>query len=394
MPELSEIVGQDEAVARLQRAMAGSRMPHAYLFVGPDGVGRRTTAVALAKTLLCEKGKRGTDPLSAPAPGQPGGQRTDGEKGVCPLFSCGTCPDCRMVDAGSHPDFHLVYKELARYHEEKRIRDSVMQDLGIDVIRSFLIAPAYRSGSRGRGKVFVVLEAELMSRDAQNALLKTLEEPPPLTTIILIAERAEEMLPTTLSRCSIVRFGPLPRDFVVGRLVEKNIAKQEAQFWAAFTDGSLGRALELADRGMYPVKCDMIQRLAELGPAGAADLGAHLAKVMEKLADQEVAAVQQAEGAALSKTLASRKAAAAMLQLIAGAVHDALALKSGAAMPVVHADQPDAIQALARRFEPAQLAQIIEQLSEYEELLWRNVNPKIVWDNVVITCASAAPLGI
>jgi DNA polymerase III gamma/tau subunit len=115
---------------------------------------------------------------------------------------------------------------------------------------------------------------------------------------------------------------------------------------------------------------------------------------MEKLADQEVAAVQQAEGAALSKTLASRKATAAMLQLIAGAVHDALALKSGAAMPVVHADQPDAIQALARRFEPAQLAQIIEQLSEYEELLWRNVNPKIVWDNVVITCASAAPLGI
>ena len=381
MLELSDIIGQDAAVARLLGAMAGQRMPHAFLFAGDDGVGRRTTALALARTLLCE------------APMTPGDERNESPGPDAPLRqACGQCTSCRMMDAGSHPDFLLVYKELAQYHDDPKVRSRVMQGLGIDVIRSFLIAPAGRSASQGRGKVFVVLEADLMSIAAQNSLLKTLEEPPDGVTIILISRRPEQLLPTTLSRCSMVRFGPLPREFVERKLLEANVPADEARFWSVYTGGSAGRALKLAADGMYEVKRDLLDRLAALTGAGDVELSEHLAKVTDDLAKQVVAAAKKDDGAALSKKLASRRAAGAMLELIASAFRDALARATGAEMPAVHADQPQAVAALAGRFDPTQLAEVLEQLSEYERLLWRNVNPKVVWDNVVITCASAAPL--
>ena len=374
MLELSDIIGQAPAVGRLQRAMAGGRVPHALLFAGPDGVGRRTTAVALGRTLLCEAPET-SGPAEAPF-----------------RQACGQCSSCRMMDADSHPDFHMVYKELARYHDEQKVRERVMQDLGIPVIRSFLIGPARRSPSQGRGKVFVVLEAELMNITAQNALLKTLEEPPDGVTIILICRLPEQLLPTTRSRCAMVRFGPLPASFVRDKLIESGVAPDEAKFWSAYTAGAVGRALHLAGAGMYQIKRDILDRLAALGPGGDAELGEHLVKVTDDLAGQDVAEAKRRDGAVLSKQLASRRAASGMLELIASAFVDALRQASGAGVPVVHADQPGLVEALVRRFDSTRLADIIRQLSEFERLLWRNVSAKTIWDNVVITCASAAPL--
>ena len=370
MIELCDIVGQDAAVGRLVRAMDSLRMPHAFLFAGPRGVGRRTTAVAFARTLLCG------EPVTGPAG----------------RHACGQCHDCTMQAADSHPDFHLVYKELARYHDDIKVRGSVMQGLGIPVIKSFLIDPAYRAASRGRGKVFVVREADLMSTEAQNASLKTLEEPPPGVTIILLCQRPEQMLPTTQSRCSTVRFGPLPRDFVAGKLAEQGTAPGEADFWAGYTEGSVGRALRLAERGFYEVKREVIEQLAAMGPAGDAALGERLTAITDKLATSAVSESMQADGTSLSKALASRQAAGAMLELIASAFRDAMRLATGARGPLVHSDQSQAVAALARGHDPTALAEIIEQLSQYERLLWRNVNAKIIWDNAVITCATAAPL--
>ncbi|HAU38332.1 MAG TPA: hypothetical protein DCX07_11550 [Phycisphaerales bacterium] len=375
MIECSDIVGQDEAVARIQRAMSQSRMPHAYLFAGPDGVGRRTTAIALARTLLCPQ------PVSVAA-------------GRSFRQACGKCPDCRMVEAGSHPDFHPVYKELAAYHDDSEVRDRVMQSLSIGVIQQFLIDAVGRSSTRGRGKVFVVEEAELMTHEAQNALLKTLEEPPPGVTIILICEKPEELLPTTLSRCSLVRFSLLPREFVAGKLAEAGVAADEARFWAAFTQGSVGRAMALSGAGMYEVKREVLSRLAGLPPAGDVELGEQLAERSDKLAETAVAASRKAEGPTLAKTLASRQSAGTMLELIASAYRDALALRTGAELEIIHADQRRQLDSLATRFTPEQLAGIIESLSECERLLWRNVNPRIVWDNAVLACASGTALRV
>ena len=158
--------------------------------------------------------------------------------------------------------------------------------------------------------------------------------------------------------------------------------------WAAFTSGSLGRAMTLDRRGMYEMKLDVLGKLASLPPAGDSVLGAELSTMADKLAAAEIAEVKQDEGAELAKTLASRRAAGAMLELIAGAFRDAMALATNSDRPLAYGDQLEALRAIAGRFAPTQLARIIEYLSRFEQLLWRNVNPKLVWDNVVITCAS------
>jgi DNA polymerase-3 subunit delta' len=385
MIDLLDIVGQDVAIGTIQRMLGGRRRAHGLLFVGPEGVGRRTTGVALAATLLCGQPRR-----------QPNAGRLADLAADAPLRRpCGQCADCRMMAAGTHPDFHLVYKELARYHENAAVRGRVMQDLGIPVIKAFLLDPAYRAAARGRGKVFVVREAELMSADAQNALLKTLEEPPPGVTIVLLCRDAASLLPTTLSRTWPVRFGPLPADFIRGKLAEAGVGEQEAAFWAVFTDGSAGRALRLAAAGMYAMKTELLDKLAgAVAGRGTGELADLLVRQMEDLAAKNVAEVKEAEGADMAKTLASRRAAALLLELMGAAFRDALTVASGAGRELAHADQRQVIDLLTRRFGPAELAEVLEQLAQYEELLWRNVNPKTVWDNVAVSCAFAAPLRV
>ena len=382
MIELLDIVGQDAAAGLIQRALGGNRQPHAYLFAGPSGVGRRTTAVALGRTLLCDNVQAQSN----------NGKLHDLDADHLVRQACGACHSCRMIEAGTNPDFQMVYKELARYHDDSKVRDRVMQDLGIPVIKSFLIDPANRSSAGGRGKVFIVQESELLSIDAQNALLKTLEEPPPGVRIILICRWPDRMLPTTLSRCWIVRFGPLPAAFVRKKLLEAHVSEPEAAFWAGFTEGSIGRALKLAAQDMYAIKRDVLTRLSNLSAAGGAELSEHLVKLTDNLSGQAIADAKAADGADLAKTLASRQAAGMVLELIASAYRDALTISTGSPRPRVHADQPEVPSALAERFEATELAEIIEQLAEYERLLWRNVNPKTVWDNVGITCVSAADL--
>jgi len=384
MIHLSDIVGQDAAVDRLRKAMELARLPHALLFWGPTGVGKQTVARALAAAMLCSR------------PRQPEG-------------GCGRCDDCRMLAAGTHPDYQLVYKELAAFHEDASVRDRVMQELSIDVIRSFLIAQSAWAPKSGRAKIFVVQDAELMSAEAQNSLLKTLEEPPPRVTIILLTQRPEELLPTTRSRCSLVRFGPLPAEFVTGKLREVGVGDDEARFWAGFSGGSAGEALRLSaerlDRpgakkdeppvGLYMVKRGLLPILADAG--GDADLAKVLSDLAEALAVSAGKNAKAAYGVELSKLLATRQGSAVVLQLLASVFRDALRVRCAAGeppAPLIHADQPREIEAVATRFSPDQLADVLDQLAEYERLLWRNVNPKVLWDNAAITLASAAPMRV
>ncbi len=366
MIELDEIIGQEEAIGRLMSNMSAGRMPHALLFAGPCGVGRCTTAVALAKLLLCKT--PAVDLIGRPK-------------------ACNKCDSCRLMNAGTHPDFAIVKKELARYHEDASVRSRVMQDLGIDVIRSFLIDPAYQAASMGRGRIFVVEETDLMSIAAQNSLLKTLEEPPAGVTIILLTDKPDQLLPTTRSRCAFLRFVPLPHDFVIARLVENEVSQEEAQFWAAFTDGSVGLALEYAKQNFYPVKRELISDIARLAE-GYVPLGDDWSKIADSLADAQVGVVKKEANANLSKNLAMRQVTGIMLRLIAGAFADALTLATGSTPPLMHADQSQEIQRIAKNHRAADLAMIIERLSEYERLLWRNVNAKTVWDNAAISCSA------
>ncbi|MFI4854715.1 MAG: ATP-binding protein [Phycisphaerales bacterium JB065] len=193
--DLDRVIGQERAVSQLRSAIESRRLHHAWIFVGASGVGKRTTAEAFATLLL--------DPDASPD--------LTGRVGVDPEG-----PVARLMRARTHPDYHLITKELAAYSEHDATRRAKQRNIPLAVLQEYLIEPAQLAGSGRSGamasKVFVVDEAELMrsgSNEGQNAILKTLEEPPAGTIIILITSREEALLPTIRSRCQRVRFDSL-----------------------------------------------------------------------------------------------------------------------------------------------------------------------------------------
>jgi DNA polymerase III delta' subunit len=170
---LDAIQGQPRAVEQLRRALASDRVAHALAFVGPAGSGRATTALAFAAALLCPRG------------------------------GCGTCRACALVERRQHPDLHVIVPT------PPRDRPKGPRAIRIDDIRALERQAALKPAEAAR-KVFIVDEAERMTEDTPEAFLKTLEEPPPRTVLILILPRLLSVPATVLSRCQVVRF--LPRD--------------------------------------------------------------------------------------------------------------------------------------------------------------------------------------
>lgn len=233
---LLEVQHQGFAQRIVRRAVTRDRVPHAYLFHGPDGVGKELFARGLAQLLLCESAvDHKIDPSAASAVGA-----TDIRAG------CGRCSDCRLTAAGTHPDLHVIYRQLNRDHPDADVRKRKALDIGVDVMRHFVINKVGLTPHRGRAKVFVIREADRITTQAQNALLKTLEEPPGTTYLVLLVELLDLLLPTTLSRCQTVRFDALPAAFVFEKLTElrPKLDESSRRWYARAAEGSMGRALE------------------------------------------------------------------------------------------------------------------------------------------------------
>src|SRR3954454_10455421 len=222
MSAFKHIFGQDAAIDWLSRAYRADRLPHSMIFAGPTGVGESPTARGLGKLFLCGK----------PAD----------------LSPCGKCESCRVFDAGNHPDWHVVTKELIRYHDKTGKSKGI--NLGIEVVRAEIVDPAGRKPVMGRGKVFVIEQAEVMTAQSQNALLKTLEEPAGRALIVLLTDQAGSLLPTIRSRCQTVRFAALDVNRVAAELHQRGIDKATAARAAALAGGSLGVALKWIEDGV------------------------------------------------------------------------------------------------------------------------------------------------
>jgi len=233
------IDGHDAIAARFAAAEARGRIAGSYLFVGPPGVGKGTFALALAKSLACER----------VGPG---------------LVACGGCASCVQADAGSHPDIDVVRKpddrstiplDLLIGDDEHRMR----QGLCWRILLKPALAPR---------KIAVIMDADHFSDEAANCLLKTLEEPPDGAAIILVGTALERQLPTIRSRCQVIRFGPLPADVVCGILERESAAagtpvdRATLDRVAAAAEGSLARARLLLDPDVTAFRSRLFDLLA------------------------------------------------------------------------------------------------------------------------------------
>jgi DNA polymerase-3 subunit delta' len=200
----SDIKGQDKAIEFLNAAIKNGKIAHAYVFGGPNGCGRSLLARNFAKALNCE------DKDKAP---------------------CDHCSSCRKIDRDIHPDVKWIRKD----DRSRQIKIGQIRE-----IESQIILRPYE----GHYKVFIIVEAELMNIEASNSFLKTLEEPPQNSVLILIVERPKDLLPTIASRCQAMRLGPMRTSELSSVLMSKyGMVKEKAEFISKISEGRLGKAI-------------------------------------------------------------------------------------------------------------------------------------------------------
>ena len=367
---IKEIFCQDKAIGILQRAWACDKMSHAYIFAGPEGVGKFKTACEWAKLLLCES------PVS-----------------IAEDFidSCNRCRSCELFAAGSHPDFNHIYKELIEFTKDGKNKNTPVE-LPIAVIREFLIAKVSAKPTFSKKKVFVVAEAERLNNASQNALLKVLEEPPAYCSIILLCTRLEKLLPTTKSRSRIIRFGPIDEQRIIDKLKESGLDETDTKYFARFAQGSLGSAcnwvrLQAAEANFYQTKRELIDSLAKYNYPDSLELANWILSE-----NKRIAAIWSKLEKKVSKTDINRRGAKAVIGVIVSALHDAMKLNIDQQMEMINFDQKEKIKTIASRFDTELLAERIVKACESVRWIESNVNEKLIFEQLLLSIASCAIL--
>lgn len=365
---IKDIFCQARAINSLQRAFAVGRLAHAYIFAGPDGVGKFTTAREWAKVLLCN-------------------DRTEEQTDIGRFFdSCGKCDSCTAFDNATHPDYNHIRKELVQFTKKGKGKKPPV-DMPIDVIREFLIDRAPVRPMMSEFTVFIIRQAERLNPNSQNALLKVLEEPPAHCFIILLSCQPEKLLPTTRSRCQLLRFGPIDHDRIVTVLTDMGIDKTQAAYWAGFSAGSMGTAIEWAqlqpkDQTCYDIKKRLITDLANLELPEAIAFADRLVK-----SAKGITAAWSAQEPATSKTDITRRVQKGLLQMIIAAFSDVIKLHIAAKAILVNADQVPEVKILAKRFTAEQAAEKIAKTSENAQWVDRSVNEKLIFEELLLNYA-------
>jgi len=392
---LSDVAFQDAAQEHIQRAFRASRMPHAYLFSGPSGVGKEMLATRLAEVLLCAEPKEAAAPWQKGTGSEPSGTRIIENpipRGACPPLprrdACGRCTDCKLFAAGSHPDFHRIHRTLAKLHPDKKVRDRKATELGVDVIRHFVIEKMGLRSNRGRAKVFVICEAERMNPAAQNALLKTLEEPPEQSYLILLAVSADALLPTTRSRCQQVPFRRLPAEFVMERLTQlRELSPDAARFLAELGQGSLGQSLQAADVGLH----ELISPVMQVVATSAADPlsgGRTLSELAKGLTDffKDQAGKDDEEAV---DTNASRSAQLAVFAVVSAILRDVHRIVSGAV--AVGAPQVTSLSRSLVGASPELVRKAVQAVATAEYQVAHSLNTSLIFDAVGVALGQMTP---
>lgn len=234
MANFKDIIGQDTVKKHLQTGISQGNISHAYIINGETGSGRRLLASALTKTLLCDN----------PAP--------EGD-------ACGVCKSCLQTDSNNHPDVRFIVHEKA--------------SIGVDDIRDQLVNDITIKPYSSKHKIYIVPDANKMTEQAQNALLKTIEEPPEYAVVILLTETADTLLETIQSRCIILNTRPLDKKEIKQYLVNNlQMEPERAEIAAGFCQGNVGKAIHFASsEDFQETKADTLRLVKEIDDMDIAD---------------------------------------------------------------------------------------------------------------------------
>lgn len=328
----SQILGHTERIDAFRQLVGRNRLAHAFLFVGPPGVGKRRFAVELAKALLCEA-PRDTKSLDA----------------------CDRCAACHLVDSQTHPDLFTV-----RRPEE-------MNELPIEAMRDFCRDFSFKP-ARGHGKIGIIEDADDFNDASANCFLKTLEEPPPMSLLILLGTSLDRQLATIRSRCQLVRFAPMS-DNHVRQLLQKQGIDDSAMLarLVRVAAGSPGQALELADADLWDFRRTLLQMLTQ-------------AKINSvQLAEAFVEFVEKAG----KESAVQRRRVNQMLKLLIDALTDTARLQAGApARSAEPADLP-LLSSLAQRAHPDKIHAMLTRCLETEQHVGRYIQLSLIVEGLI-----------
>ncbi|MFP4227611.1 MAG: DNA polymerase III subunit delta' [Salinivenus sp.] len=355
----TSILDQDRVVSTLRRALVQERVAHAYLFHGPDGVGKRAVALEVARALECT-------------------EQAD--------EACGQCAACQKTRRMVHPDVHVLFpypkgtdeEDVAQriqrlgenpYAAVDYVRRPSLSDPSetsnkqvmyhIDRVQEDLLRPMSFRPGEGNYKVALITDAEHMNETAANAFLKLLEEPPPQTVFLLTTSRPEQLLPTIISRCQQLRFDPLLPESIESALVERDgLAPDTAAMLARMADGSYSRALDLVQNDDLMTSRELVLEYFR---------AAYTQKV-----ESISSCVQELKGQ-------GRERVKSVLRLMLRWVRDLVLYRSmGEEAPLVNVDQSEAVARFCNNLPDADLEGMVGLVEEALHLTERNVRTQLV----------------
>jgi DNA polymerase-3 subunit delta' len=324
-----EVVGHRRLLSLLSRAIQRQSLTPSLILSGPEGVGKRLTAISIAQELNCLSTVEGT--------------------------ACGTCSVCRRIARGTHPDVMTI---------EAGENGSIK----IEQVREAIDRAVYRP-FEGRRRVTIVEPADALVPQAQNALLKTLEEPLPASVFVLVTSRPDTLLPTVRSRCAHLRFGRLQVADVASVLEHRHeYSHGDALTAAAASDGSVRRALDLEADVFADARSDAenLLKMAGRDPRTRLEHGKELLK-------------------GTGTPAAEREHLGTRLTAMTALVRDAgLVASGGDARLIANLDRQPVLDSLARTLGVDRLGRIFTAVTRAEEALERNVSPKVIADWLAI----------